>query len=335
VKKLFLTLGFLSLVLACSKDEKSKVLATVNGKNITLNDLEAKHDDLAKQLFDLKNKEYSFIEYFLNQEIEEILIDLEANKRGLTKEKLLAQEVEAKTKMVTDEEVANFAKERGIPDDQVAQLNDRIKAFLARSGSMEAKTKFADTLKEKYSVKINIEKPNKPADAAKKVAFKLADNDIVVGNLNSKVTVVKFFSFSCGYCKRAADTFKTLKNNYADKVKFVYKVFPLGPSDAEQAFLCANEQGKALEYYDILFQNTGAYQTENLIKYANELKLDTNNFKSCVESGRMKTIVEASLSQGQSYGISGVPAFIVNNELIVGAVPYEDLKAPIDAALGR
>jgi len=335
VKKLFLTFGVLSLMLACGADNKAKVLATVDGKTISLKDLEAKHEDLAKQLFDLKTKEYSFIEYFLNQEVEEILIDLEAKKRGLEKEKLLAQEVEGKTKNITDEDIKNFAKERGIPDDQVAGLNDRIKAFLSRSGSMEAKTKFADTLKEKYNVKIHLEKPSKPVEATKKVNFKLADNDIVVGNLNSKVIVAKFFSFSCGYCKRAADTFKTLKENYADKVKFVYKVFPLGANDAEQAFLCANEQGKAMEYYDILFKNTGAYQVENLIKYANELKLDTNNFKSCIESGRMKELVEASLNQGQSYGISGVPAFVINNELVVGAVPYEELKTVLDAALSK
>lgn len=333
MKKLIFVLCVVFLA-SCSKDQKNKVLATVNGTKITQKDLEAKYEDLTKQLAEMKDRETKFVKYFLDQEVENVLLKLEADARKISVEQLVSQEVESKVKEVSEEEINKFAKERNIPKEQFASLKDKIKAYLSRSGSTDAKSKFAVELKKKYTVNYNLEKAAKP-----KVKFKEKTGDPVTGNLNSKVTVVEFSDFECPYCAKGAEVFKKLKEEYSDRVKFVFKQFPLSfhknAQGAAEASLCANEQGKFFEYHDVLFTNNKTLEKENLLKYAASINLDAAKFKECVVSGRMKAKVEADMKEGQDYGISGVPAFIIDGELVVGAVPYEEIKTVVDEALNK
>ena len=334
MKKLLLVLTIFAFVSCTCKDDKAKVLATVNGVKITQSDLEKQYGDLEKQLFDLKSKEFKYIKYFLDQEVENKILKLEADAQKITVAQLSQKEISSKIKAVTDEEIKKFAKERNIPDDQFDKLKDKIKAYLSRSGSTDAKSKFANSLKKKYKVVYNMKKPAKA-----KVKFDLKANDPVTGNLNSKIIVAEFSDFECPYCARGAEVFNKAKKEYSDKVKFVFKQFPLSFHKnahlAGQASLCVNEQGKFFEYHDLLFKNNKALAKKDLIKYAGDLKLDIKKFTKCVESGRMKAQVDADMKQGQSYGISGTPAYIVDGELIVGAVPYEQIKTAIEDALNK
>lgn len=333
MKNLIYVLSFMFLV-SCSKDSKNKVLATVNGTKITQNELEKKYDDLTKQLNEMKEREQKFVKYFLDQEVENVLLKLEADARKISVEELINQEVESKVKEVNEEEISKFAQERNIPKEQFAGLKDKIKAYLSRSTSTDAKSKFAAELKKKYTVKYNLEKPAKA-----KVKFKEQTGDPATGNLNSKITVVEFSDFECPYCAKGADVFKKLKAEYSDKVKFIFKQFPLSfhknAQAAAEASLCANEQGKFFEYHDTLFTNNKALEKENLSKYAASINLDAAKFKECLDSGRMKAKVEQDMKEGQEYGITGVPAFIIDGELVVGAVPYEEVKTVLDEALNK
>jgi len=72
---------------------------------------------------------------------------------------------------------------------------------------------------------------------------------------------------------------------------------------------------------------------DNLKKYAKELKLDTKKFNSCLDEGKMEQKVKNELSYGESFGVTGTPAFFINGMLLGGAYPYETFKAVIDFEL--
>jgi len=118
----------------------------------------------------------------------------------------------------------------------------------------------------------------------------------------------------------------------------VYRDFPiLGPQSekAAQAAECADEQGKFWQYHDKLYGNQQAVETENLKQHAESLGLNTTKFNECLDSGKMASEVEKDFQDGQSYGVSGTPAFFINGILVSGAQPYSAFEQIIEQELGN
>lgn len=164
-----------------------------------------------------------------------------------------------------------------------------------------------------------------------------ADDDPQKGPANAKVTIIEFSDFQCPFCARAQPTLEQIFQTYGSKVRLVYRDFPLSfhqnAQKAAEAAECADEQGKFWEYHDILFANQNALDTESLKKYAAELKLDSQKFNSCLDSGKYGQEVKKDFSDGQSAGVQGTPAFFINGRLVSGAQPFENFKAIIDEEL--
>lgn len=178
------------------------------------------------------------------------------------------------------------------------------------------------------------EAPTGPVDVA------VGDKDHVRGNKNASVTLIEFSDFECPFCGRFEPTVNQALAEYGDKIRLVYKHFPLESihpqaRPAAEASECAAEQGKFWEYHDELFKNqdrlTNAYYGE----LAKQLGLDVNKFNTCVTSGKGKAKVDADYQQGIQAGVQGTPHTLVNGIAVSGAVPYASLKAQIDAALAQ
>jgi protein-disulfide isomerase len=120
-------------------------------------------------------------------------------------------------------------------------------------------------------------------------------------------------------------------------VKIVYKDFPLGihnnAQKAAEASRCAKEQDKYWEYHDVLFANGTALSPDNLKKYAADLKLDTDKFNTCLESGKYTAAINKDVADGTKVGVSGTPAFLVNGRFLSGAQPFSAFQEAIDDAL--
>lgn len=166
------------------------------------------------------------------------------------------------------------------------------------------------------------------------------DGDPVLGDANAPVTVVEFSDFQCPFCKKAHDeALKQVKDNYVKtgKVKLVFRDFPLEiHPEAETAALaaeCAHEQGKFWEYHDVLFENQASLSDANYKKWAEDLGFDTEQFNKCYKSLKYLDEVRKDMSEGQSYGVSGTPAFFVNGKLVTGAQPYSVFELEIEGAL--
>jgi protein-disulfide isomerase len=109
---------------------------------------------------------------------------------------------------------------------------------------------------------------------------------------------------------------------------------------AAEASLCAGKQGAEAFWpmHELLFEKAGDWSgQENLTElfkgYAAELGLDTDAFVACLESGETAAQVQSELQQGQALGVSGVPAFFINDWFVSGAQPFEVFQETIEAAL--
>lgn len=131
-----------------------------------------------------------------------------------------------------------------------------------------------------------------------------------------------------------------MAQSYGDKVKLVWKDFPLTSIHPEafkasEAAHCAGDQGKYWEYHDRLFQNQRALQVEALKKHAADLGLDSAAFDSCLESGKHTARVRAGLDEGTALGVGSTPSLFINGRLVMGAQPFEAFQAIIDDELQR
>ena len=211
---------------------------------------------------------------------------------------------------------------------------------------------------EEFSVKVEkgindfIAKQQKAAQAAQgdeqpqtdpvKVSV---DDDPVMGDKDAKVTIVEFSDFQCPFCSRFhQDTLPQIISEYINKgkVKLVYRDFPLSfhnfAKKASIAAECAGEQGGDkvyFKYHDTLYENQASFSDENFKKWAADMGLKADQFNKCYDSDKYASEVDADFTEGQSYGVSGTPAFFVNGWLITGAQPFSAFKEKIDQELAK
>jgi protein-disulfide isomerase len=128
--------------------------------------------------------------------------------------------------------------------------------------------------------------------------------------------------------------------SYGDKVKLVWKDFPLTSIHPEafkasEAAHCAGDQGKYWEYHDRLFQNQRALQVDALKKHAVDLGLAAGAFDTCLDSGKYADRVRTGLEEGTALGVQSTPSLFINGRLVMGAQPFEAFQQIIDDELQR
>lgn len=180
--------------------------------------------------------------------------------------------------------------------------------------------------------------------AVSKDAFTVRDANRI-GPADAKVTVVEFADYQCPFCERTHQTvWPTLKQYAQDgKISLIYKHSAfLGQESvwAAQASECAADQGKFWDFHDMLFnkqsgENTGTFTKENLIKYAQELKLDMAKFEPCLTNDVTLPRVTADTQEGSQAGVRGTPTFFINGKPLVGAQSLQTFQQAITAALGN
>jgi protein-disulfide isomerase len=160
------------------------------------------------------------------------------------------------------------------------------------------------------------------------------------GPEEAAVTVVEFSDFECSFCARFyRDTYGALKARYSDRVRFVFKHFPISfiHPNAERAAVaaeCANEQGKFWEYHDKLFENQQNLSQDALIGYARQVGVpNLEQFTACLTTQKYLSTVLADLQQGERLGVQGTPIFFINGLPLIGAQPYSVFERAIEQAL--
>ncbi len=188
------------------------------------------------------------------------------------------------------------------------------------------------------------------ANKPKTVTGDFTDDDAVLGDKNAPVTLIEWSDYECPFCKRHfTQTYPQIKEKYIDtgKVKMIFRDFPLGfhdPLATEQAMAaeCAREQGgdnTYFAYHDLIFENTTSngrgMQKEKLYELAEEVGVNKAKFTECLDSEKFKAEVKKDISDGGKAGVSGTPAFLVNDKFISGAQPFSAFEQAIEAELAK
>jgi protein-disulfide isomerase len=179
-----------------------------------------------------------------------------------------------------------------------------------------------------------------PTAAPERVDNVKTDGDPQKGPDNAKVTIVEFSDFQCPYCKRFRDaTLDALIQKYGDKIRFVYRDYPLPfhpqAQIAAEAAECANEQGKYWEMHDLIYANQETLGDDAYAGFAKQLGLDTEKFDDCVSGNKYADEIAADEKDGEAYGVTGTPTFFINGWRLVGAQPTSEFEKLIDKELGN
>jgi len=322
-----------SLPDAAGPAAKSEPLAEVDGATITADEVE---HALGAQLRRLESQIYEMKRQKLDALIAERLLAREAAKRGLSVQALLDAEVTAKAGIVTDEEVDSFyrANKARLKTGDEAEVRERIRAYLQNQKLVTRRQAYVQSLRSQVSVVVHL-----PAPPMFKVEVGVAGAPFR-GPATAPVTIVEFSDFQCPYCKQVVPTLAQLLSRYGEKVKLVFRDFPIDglhpqARKAAEAARCAHDQGKFWEYHDALFTNSPSANPEQLKTYAQRVGLDLPSFERCLGGGSHAAAVQKDIEEGTRLGVTGTPAFFVNGELISGAQPLESFVRVIERELAR
>jgi protein-disulfide isomerase len=269
----------------------------------------------------------------LDDLIATLLIEQAAKAKGSTVAQYTDAEIARRVKPVTDTEVAVFYGENRaqMQGRTLEQMSDLIRQYLTDRQKQEARAALiAELRKAGPPIRVMFAPPRQ--DVA------IAPEDPSLGPANAPVTIVEFSDFQCPFCQRVAPTLKQIKAKYGDRVRIVWKDFPLTQIhpqafDAAQAGNCAREQGKFWEYHDQLFANQSALQPEFLKKYAAAVGMNAETFGACLDSAKFRPKVQAALETGAKLGIGSTPTSYVNGRTVTGAQPYEVFESVIEEEL--
>ena len=190
-----------------------------------------------------------------------------------------------------------------------------------------------------------LDKRQKQADADKAHEMIVAHNaslfnsphQVVLGNPQGKVTMVEFFDYNCGFCKRALPDMVELLKTDPD-LKFVLKEFPvLGPGSVEAAHVAVAvrmQDGtgkKYLEFHQKLLGGRGPADKAHALAAAKDVGFDMARIEKDMDSDEVKNTIDEDMKLADALGVNGTPSYVVGDELVIGAVGLDELKAKIKA----
>lgn len=157
----------------------------------------------------------------------------------------------------------------------------------------------------------------------------------VIGNPKGDVTLVEFFDYNCGYCKHALEDLNKLTK--ADpNLKVILKEFPvLGKPSVEAAQVAVAVRMVAPEKYyafhNALLSSRGQADRAKALQVAKDVGIDPAAIQKVASSPELNATLDESMKIAQALSLNGTPSYIVGDEVVVGAVGYDQLKGAIDA----
>jgi protein-disulfide isomerase len=264
--------------------------------------------------------------------VEQKLLAAEAKKRNITVDQLVRDEVDSKVTVPTEETVRKFY------DANKSRINGsfietalEIRSYLMQQEQERMFGALLIKLRRDYGYKSLIE-----PDRAKVET----QGHPTKGPSNAPITIVEFSDFECPYCGGLFPTMQQIEQNYKDKIRIVYRQFPLTnihpkAQKAAEASLCANEQNKFWQLHDAMFGDQTNLAVDALKGKAASLAMNVEAFAACLDSGKYASAIQASIAEGTKVGVTGTPALFINGRYLGGNQPYGEIEKIIEDELLR
>jgi len=317
----------------CAGAERPETLATVDGDPVTMSDVEELVGaELGQLEHEYRLQRHQLVEAALDQLVRDRLLDAEAEARGITTDELVAAET-AGSEPVTEAEVSEWY-DRNAPSlggQELDELYPQIADYLEGTRHQQRVNQLAQRLRQEREVVFLLEPFRVELDNADAPAW---------GPAGAPVTLTEFSDFECPYCSSFLPTLQRLRESYGDRLRVVYRQFPLNNHPnayrAALASLCADEQGRFWEMHDLMFSEQDRLDVESLKEKAGRLGLDRARFDACLDSARYDEEVRRDVLEGSRVGVQGTPAIYVNGIPVPrGNAPYAVIARLIDEELER
>jgi protein-disulfide isomerase len=161
---------------------------------------------------------------------------------------------------------------------------------------------------------------------------------VVIGNPQGETTLVEFFDYNCGFCRKAlSDKMELIKAD--PKLKIVLKEFPVlgeGSTQAAQVAVAVRMQDKTgkkyLEFHQKMFSSRGQIDKARALAVVREIGFDAARAERDMNSDEVRQTLEESFKLAEALGINGTPTYVVRGQVVVGAVGLEKLREAINAS---
>jgi len=312
------------------QNSQSTALAAKAG-NIEISDQDLRAGK-ENEFYEIENKLFKT----KKDRLEEILIDRfvqrDADEFKMDSETFIQTKILNSKAEPSEKEILELMRDRGILKSQLNKdLKKQMTSYLKNQKRKALLRAYLANKLDGKPIQTLIKAPQAPTV---NIALEGAPT---FGGDKAKVTVVEFSDFECPFCSRAANTVNKLKKVYGDKIKVVFKNYPLpfhkSAKPAAFAAMCAHDQGRFWEFHDKIFDNQKNITQTSFVNWAKELKLDTKKFETCLSDKKHASNVNQDISQGEKAGVQSTPTFFINGRLVAGAVPFSAFKEMIDEAL--
>ena len=156
------------------------------------------------------------------------------------------------------------------------------------------------------------------------------------GPVDAPVAIVVFSDFQCPYCARIGSIIESVRELFPEKVKSVFKHYPLSSHQyatlAAQATIAAGAQGKFWEFHDLLFQNYNRLNEQKIDEIRLALNLDKAKFQQHMQSPQTRARIDQDKQEGEDAGVRGTPTVFVNGRMVRRA-NFEGIKEAVEEAL--
>lgn len=308
---------------AAAFERKSRVVATVGSRSISLTEVE---QAIPLPLYQADEQRSRLLHQAVHHLIDEELLATEAARVGTSVPELLE-------KAGQSESVAKLA---GLPGPVRQAGADGRKGEVSRQpfrpqDLSRIRQALLVSLRRKTDVRLTLPPLEPP------ILQVSVDDDPSTGPVDAPVTIVEFSDFQCPYCRKSVAVLKELRRIYGQKIRVVYRDYP-GPNhpyalQAAEAAQCAAEQGKFWEYHDLLFDRQAPGKGWDFPALAKELGLKQDAFAACITTGRYREEVTHDLQEAIKLGMTSTPTFFINGRPLVGAQPVAAFQALIDKLL--
>lgn len=303
----------------------------IDGKKYDLSDVK-KSNPIAFSKFQSEYK--NLIKNTLSEFAQDKLFEIVAKEKNIKPAEVLTQGFVVKEP--SDEEVLQIYNQykSQLGGKSFAETKDRIVGLLKSQQEQEFGKNAYREIVSKYPVEFLIREPE-----VVRVQVETKNNPSL-GPENAKITVIEFSDFECPYCKRSQDVNRRLRDKYKDKIKWVFRDFPLpfhpDAMYAHMAANCAISEGKYWDVFNVLFENSGNLAQANVDYLVTKAGLDKSKYQTCMKnSSALKAEIDSDIQDGQKVGVSGTPAFFINGIFVSGALPFESFEEIIEKELNN
>ncbi len=312
--------------------EIPEVLATIGNEQVTMADVRARVGTELDQM-DTRYRlaRFNLVDKTLRQLMQERVVLEEARKQGKSLEEMISENGGGEP---SDVEIAAWyeANRSRVGGRTLEQVRPQVAQVVRMAKRVAALDSIEARLNRERNVTVHLQPLRLDVDDPEAPAK---------GPANAPVTLVEFSDFQCPFCARFYPTLHRLAETYGDKLRIVYRQYPIASLHANaikaaEASLCANDQGKFWEAHDLMFQEQNRLTVRELKVMANRLGMNQQEFDRCLDTGKYTEKVQNDIAAAGRVGANGTPALFVNGIPIEGgAVPYETVARAIDAELAR